>query len=234
MYSIAEELENIGKQKGIEQGIRQGKEETYYRMFSNNRTLEDISEFTGESMDYLYRLHEKYLDMVREEGKYESGTMSNGKFNCFYSSPIGSLKIEATEQGICAIRFLGEKALSQEECSAASHPLLQQAVRELDEYFRGDRQVFTLPLVPQGTPFQHSVWEALQKIPYGATCSYGEIAAAIGNPKASRAVGMANNKNPLPILIPCHRVIGADGRLVGYGGGLDIKRKLLALEQGQR
>lgn len=151
---------------------------------------------------------------------------------CFYLSPIGALKIEATGKGICAIHFQGEKVLSQKELSIPSHPLLRQAVSELDEYFRGSRQGFTLPLAPQGTPFQHSVWEALQKIPYGSTCSYGEIAAAIGNPKASRAVGMANNRNPLPIVIPCHRVIGADGRLVGYGGGLDIKRKLLALEQG--
>ena len=152
---------------------------------------------------------------------------------CFCSSPIGVLKIEATGKGICAIHFQKEKELSQAELSIPPHPLMQQAVRELGEYFNGDRRVFTLPLAPQGTPFQHSVWEALQKIPYGTTCSYGEIAAAIGNPKASRAVGMANNRNPLPILIPCHRVIGADGRRVGYGGGLDIKRKLLALEQGQ-
>ena len=101
------------------------------------------------------------------------------------------------------------------------------------EYFSGRRQVFTLPLALEGTPFQHRVWEALRKIPYGSTCSYGEVAAAVGNPKASRAVGMANNRNPLPVLIPCHRVIGADGGLVGYGGGLDIKKKLLALERGK-
>lgn len=150
---------------------------------------------------------------------------------CFYLSPIGLLKIHTTEQGLCAIEFLGEGVLPKEKSVSSPHPLLQQAVRELDEYFRGERRVFTLPLAPQGTPFQHSVWEALQRIPYGTTCSYGEIAATIGNPRASRAVGMANNKNPLPILIPCHRVIGADGRLVGYGGGLDIKKKLLALEQ---
>ena len=154
-------------------------------------------------------------------------------FDCFCPSPIGTLKIVAAEQGICALHFQGEKVLSQKELSAPLHPVLRQAVRELDEYFSGDRRVFTLPMTPKGTPFQHLVWEALQKIPYGTTCSYGEIAAAIGNPRASRAVGMANNRNPLPIFIPCHRVIGADGRLVGYGGGLDIKRKLLALEQGQ-
>lgn len=176
--------------------------------------------------------------MVHEEGKYRSNTSDKFTMNdkyvlyCFYQSLIGVLKIETSEKGICAIHFQRDKMLAQKEPSAVLHPLLKQAVQELDEYFCGERQEFTLPLAPQGTPFQHLVWDALQKIPYGTTCSYGEIAAAIGNPKASRAVGMANNRNPLPILVPCHRVIGADGKLVGYAGGLDIKRKLLALEQG--
>lgn len=152
------------------------------------------------------------------------------QLSCFCPSPIGNLKIETDSHGITAIHFMGEEPLSCTDNLLPLHPLLQQAMQELNEYFNGCRQVFTLPLAPQGTPFQHTVWHALQKIPYGTTCSYGQIAAAIGNPKASRAVGMANNRNPLPILIPCHRVIGADGRLVGYGGGLDIKRKLLALE----
>ena len=140
---------------------------------------------------------------------------------CICASPVGVLKIERVEQGISAVRFLGENTISEMEYTDPMHPLLQQAVRELGEYFSGRRQ------------FQHRVWEALRKIPYGSTCSYGEVAAAVGNPKASRAVGMANNRNPLPVLIPCHRVIGADGGLVGYGGGLDIKKKLLALERGK-
>ena len=150
---------------------------------------------------------------------------------CLYSSPVGLLKIERTKQGICGLYFLKDQPAPPHR-AAPDHPLLQQAVQELDEYFAGRRTVFTVPLAPEGTPFQLTVWQALQNIPYGSTCSYGEIAAAIGNPKASRAVGMANNKNPLPIFIPCHRVIGANGKLVGYGGGLDIKEKLLALEQG--
>lgn len=110
-------------------------------------------------------------------------------------------------------------------------PLLQEAARQLTAYFQGQLRDFSLPLQPQGTTFQRSVWEQLQRIPYGQTRSYGDIARACGNPKASRAVGMANNRNPISIIIPCHRVIGADGKLVGYGGGLDIKIRLLELEK---
>lgn len=110
-------------------------------------------------------------------------------------------------------------------------PLLQEAAHQLTAYFQGQLRDFSLPLQPKGTTFQRSVWEQLQRIPYGQTCSYGDIARACGNPKASRAVGMANNRNPISIIIPCHRVIGADGKLVGYGGGLDIKIRLLELEK---
>ena len=108
---------------------------------------------------------------------------------------------------------------------------MQEAARQLTAYFQGQLRNFSLPLQPKGTTFQRSVWEQLQRIPYGQTCSYGDIARACGNPKASRAVGMANNRNPISIIIPCHRVIGADGKLVGYGGGLDIKIRLLELEK---
>ena len=110
-------------------------------------------------------------------------------------------------------------------------PTLRKAAQELSEYFAGNRKEFDIPLNPKGTDFQKSVWNALCTIPYGKTMSYGQVAAQIGNPKASRAVGMANNKNPIPILIPCHRVIGANGKLVGYGGGIWMKQKLLELEQ---
>lgn len=108
--------------------------------------------------------------------------------------------------------------------------LLRRAARQLEEYFAGKRTIFDLPLAPQGTPFQQDVWHALCTVPYGKTASYGQIAARIGRPKACRAVGMANHTNPIPIFIPCHRIIGANGNLTGYGGGLDIKRALLALE----
>ena len=99
------------------------------------------------------------------------------------------------------------------------------------EYFEGEREIFTIPLAPKGTPFQQRVWAALREIPYGATRSYKELAIAVGNEKACRAVGMANNRNPLPIFIPCHRVVGSDGKLVGYAGGLDVKKHLLELEK---
>ena len=104
-------------------------------------------------------------------------------------------------------------------------------VLQLEEYFSGKRSSFSLPMAPVGTQFMQDVWQALVTIPYGEVRSYRDIAKAIGNPKACRAVGMANNRNPLPIIIPCHRVIGANGKLVGYAGGLDCKEKLLALEK---
>jgi len=110
-------------------------------------------------------------------------------------------------------------------------PLIKKAINQIDEYFSGKRKTFNLPLVLHGTDFQIKVWNALQQIPYGETRSYGEIAIMIKNPKACRAVGMANNRNPIAIVIPCHRVIGSDGSLVGFGGGLGVKEKLLGLER---
>lgn len=109
-------------------------------------------------------------------------------------------------------------------------PLLLKTIKQLEEYFGGQRRKFDLPLNPQGTEFQKKVWSALEEIPYGETRSYKEIAVRVGNPAACRAVGMANNRNPIAIIIPCHRVIGSNGDLTGYAGGLDIKRRLLAIE----
>ncbi|NLX63372.1 MAG: methylated-DNA--[protein]-cysteine S-methyltransferase [Clostridiaceae bacterium] len=108
--------------------------------------------------------------------------------------------------------------------------LIRKASRQIDEYLKGDRKIFDLPIFAVGTPFQQMVWEALKTIPYGETRSYKDIAVQIGKAKACRAVGMANNRNPIAIIIPCHRVIGSKGALVGYGGGLDIKKHLLGLE----
>ena len=110
-------------------------------------------------------------------------------------------------------------------------PLLEQAEQQLQEYFRGARKTFALPLAPEGTPFQNRVWAELQIIPYGQTCTYKQLACMADCPKGFRAVGMANNRNPLPILIPCHRVIGADGSMTGYTGGVELKRILLDLEK---
>ena len=139
-------------------------------------------------------------------------------------TPIGRLKLCADGDGLCSLRF----ASTGEEMDAA--PLLLQAERELEEYFAGRRTAFSVPLSMHGTPFQMEVWAALREIPYGETRSYAALASQIGRPRACRAVGMANHVNPLPILVPCHRVLGADGRLTGYAGGLDVKKYLLELE----
>jgi methylated-DNA-[protein]-cysteine S-methyltransferase len=116
----------------------------------------------------------------------------------------------------------------------AADPVLAEAARQLDAYFAGDLREFSLPLRPSGTPFQLSVWEALREIPYGETATYGDLARSVGRPTAARAVGRANGQNPLPIVVPCHRVIGTDGTLTGYAGGLSFKQALLALESGHR
>jgi methylated-DNA-[protein]-cysteine S-methyltransferase len=139
-------------------------------------------------------------------------------------TPLGLMTLTERDGALIAAEF---GALAPNVPS----PLLRRAGLELGEYFAGTRRSFTLPLSPQGTDFQRAVWAALLEIPYGETRSYGEIARAVGKPGAARAVGMANNRNPLPVFIPCHRVIGADGALVGYGGGLEKKRFLLALEK---
>ena len=138
-------------------------------------------------------------------------------------TPIGPLTLEADENAVTAIRFSAGGAQD-------ASPLLDAAEAQLREYFAGARRTFDLPLAPRGTAFQQRVWTASRTIPYGETRTYGELAAAIDSPNASRAVGMANHRNPIPIIIPCHRVIGANGTLTGYAGGLEIKRRLLALE----
>lgn len=143
-------------------------------------------------------------------------------------SVLGKLLLEEEDGKIVCLLFERDIPANVEQSDT---PTLQKVAQELSEYFAGNRKEFDIPLNPKGTDFQKSVWNALCTIPYGKTMSYGQVAAQIGNPKASRAVGMANNKNPIPILIPCHRVIGANGKLVGYGGGIWIKQKLLELEQ---
>lgn len=144
-------------------------------------------------------------------------------------SPVGELTL-TEENGALTGLYFGARPGGEE----GSSPLLEEAARQLRAYFAGQRQAFSLPLAPRGTAFQLQVWQALQTIPYGEVRTYGEIARAIGKPKACRAVGMANHKNPISIIVPCHRVVGADGSLTGYGGGLAAKEFLLALEQGGR
>lgn len=160
-------------------------------------------------------------------------TMNNDTIieNCaILKTPIGRLVIKENGTAVTAIRMAQEK----EEVSKAQEkeaPLLRDIKNQLQEYFNGQRRCFDLPLQPAGTTFQQKVWQALRQIPYGETRSYKELADMIGNPKACRAVGGANNKNPILILIPCHRVIGTDGSLTGFAAGLSAKKYLLELEQ---
>lgn len=142
-----------------------------------------------------------------------------------YDTPIGPLTLESDGDFLTHIRFgtIGD-------AFEVPSPVLLQAERELDEYFLGSRKEFTVPLKMDGTPFQMACWEALKAIPYGETRTYGDIAAAVGRPKAVRAVGMANNVNPIPIIVPCHRVIGKDGNLRGYADGVPAKICLLQIE----
>jgi methylated-DNA-[protein]-cysteine S-methyltransferase len=145
----------------------------------------------------------------------------------FYHSPIGVIAIEGTKKGISAVSFVKGSPAEAGAVPAG----LKATVRQLDEYFRGLRKEFSIELSVGGTPFQRKVWRQLQKIPFGRTVSYGELAAAVGLPQAARAVGRANGQNPVAIILPCHRVIGADGRLTGYGGGLWRKGWLLNHER---
>lgn len=159
----------------------------------------------------------------------------------------GQLLLCATDEGLCYVRFgsftenesllrtwLHKQMRNFELQHGVRHVLLEDAMRQMRQYFARTLQVFQLPLDIYGTAFQKQVWSALQQIEYGTTKSYKEIAEALAHPRAVRAVGMANNRNPLSIVIPCHRVIGHDGRLVGYGGGIEAKKALLALEGFQQ
>jgi methylated-DNA-[protein]-cysteine S-methyltransferase len=146
--------------------------------------------------------------------------------------PAGPLLLALSSRGLLKLEFdRGQAAEGDKQTWQESAAALQPWLTELDEYFSGQRRKFSLPLDLRGTDFQLKCWQALLEIPYGETRSYGDMARAIGHPHAFRAVGMANNRNPIAIVVPCHRVIASDGTLCGYGGGLDIKRKLLELEQ---
>lgn len=154
-------------------------------------------------------------------------------FYTYFKSPVGTLKLIASDRGLTAVLWENDppkRVRLAESIPSAEHPVLQQSVQELSEYFAGTRSDFSIPLEPQGTEFQRKVWTALTEIPYGKTWSYGELAKRIGNAKASRAVGAANGKNPISIIVPCHRVIGTGGQLTGFAGGLPAKKFLLSLE----
>jgi methylated-DNA-[protein]-cysteine S-methyltransferase len=150
-------------------------------------------------------------------------------------SPVGPMRLATDGAGLRRIDFLDGRADRRAPADwIRDDAAFAGVIEQLRAYFAGALRDFTAPLAPQGTSFQQDVWLRLRDIPYGETISYSELAMRVGNPRAFRAVGLANGQNPIPILIPCHRVIGKDGTLVGYGGGLHIKEKLLALERGGR
>jgi AraC family transcriptional regulator of adaptative response/methylated-DNA-[protein]-cysteine methyltransferase len=158
-------------------------------------------------------------------------------------TPLGTMIAAATGRGVCMLEYADSRHLESESRQLAAafgvapaegkNPHLDTLCRQLDEYFAGERREFDIPLDPVGTPFQKEVWEALRRIPYGRTITYGRQAAIIGRPSATRAVANANGRNKISIVLPCHRVIGADGSLTGYGGGMERKKKLLELEGRQ-
>jgi methylated-DNA-[protein]-cysteine S-methyltransferase len=152
----------------------------------------------------------------------------------YLETSIGSLLLTSADSGLHSVLFPknGRRAVPDPGWHEDASPL-REPIRQLRAYFAGELEEFDLTLAPQGTPFQQKVWGELCRIPYGETISYGELAKRLGNPNASRAVGLANGSNPIPIIIPCHRVIGSNGKLTGYGGGLPLKEKLLALERRQ-
>ena len=183
--------------------------------------------------DVMKRVEACFVDAPRKaQGK--SAPKAPSEAVAVIASPVGPLRLRAGSQGLVAIEFAGRArpaAIKGGDDAAQTH--LNKVQTQLAEYFAGKRRDFKLRLAGSGTDFQQRCWQALMDIPFGETRSYADIANAIGQPKAVRAVGLANNRNPLPIVVPCHRVIGADGSLTGYGGGLEAKRWLLALEQGR-
>ncbi|MFA0087871.1 cysteine methyltransferase [Vibrio sp. 10N.286.49.C2] len=152
-------------------------------------------------------------------------------FYTIVNSPLGQVTIQATDQGLTGLWF-EEQTTQPNELGEerATHPVLLLTKQQLGEYFSGDRKTFDVPLAAIGTPFQNQVWKALCDVPFGQAISYQELAERIGNPKAVRAVGSANGKNPISVIVPCHRVIGKSGQLTGYAGGVERKKALLKLE----
>lgn len=150
-------------------------------------------------------------------------------FTYFYEFDIGKIGISEHSGSITHVYFMDDAL--PEDIQISETPLLEEAAQQLESYLKGQLKEFSLSLAPAGTAFMKQVWTSLCRIPYGKTVSYQELAAKIGNPKAARAIGLANNRNPIPIFIPCHRVIGADGSLTGYRGGIALKKRLLDLEK---
>ncbi len=150
-----------------------------------------------------------------------------------FPTAIGALTVAGDSRAVRYVHFEREGGPRASWVKSRAG-VVRDAQSQLEEYLERGRRAFDVPLAAEGTPFQRSVWDELRKIPYGETVSYGELARRIGQPTAARAVGAANGANPIPIIVPCHRAVGADGSLTGFGGGIAVKRKLLALEAGQR
>jgi methylated-DNA-[protein]-cysteine S-methyltransferase len=184
--------------------------------------------------------HVKSAGRSSERSKYNFGTAgTDGSVTLFYkpmASPVGELKLVAEKNALVAVLWDNERENRVRLGAMTSdpgHPLLIEAQRQLEEYFCGRRTAFDLSLDLRGSQFQRRVWQALRRIPFGATRTYAAIARELGVPRAARAVGAANGRNPLAIVVPCHRMIGADGALTGFAGGIDIKARLLDFEAGR-
>ena len=155
----------------------------------------------------------------------------------FYDSPMGKMLIVAADEGLRGLYFIDQKYYREVEdgwTRAPKHHVVRQTAREMQQYFAGDRKEFDVPLAAEGTPFQARVWTAISSVKYGASITYSELARRAGHPDAIRAAGTATGRNPITIIVPCHRIVGSDGSLTGYAGGLDRKRALQALESGTR
>ena len=158
-----------------------------------------------------------------------------GAVHCQFETPVGSLRVVATEEGLVALLWPDDEGrVRLPPSQQGSNPIIEQTRRQVGEYFAGTRRTFDLPVTPLGTEFQKQVWATLESIPYGTTTTYGTLAGRLGRPTAARAVGAANGRNPISIIVPCHRVIGKNGSLTGFGGGLATKRFLLDLESGTK
>lgn len=196
---------------------------------NSDQQVIDIAYSLGfESLSAFFTFFRKHTDMTPGEFRGIAETPSNDTIHTLYDTALGPVTITASDLAVEAVVFgnkIPEGSMNQKT------ELTDKTALQLEEYFQGERKHFDFPTAPKGTEFQMKVWDALQKIPYGETRTYKEIAQAVGNPNAARAIGMANNKNKLMVLIPCHRVIGANGALVGYAGGIGIKEKLLKLEK---
>ena len=215
---------------------------------------------TNQNIPSATTLNKALRDAAHRPGAYassskgEQGAASDAVRLWFADTPLGPALAGGIGCGLCLLTFPPDGTLAEADAQpvsiceyiantarrfdlpiswsdSASHPLTDQLAKELAEWFSGARRDFEIPLVLRGTPFQQSVWKALQAIPYGAVRSYGDLARSLGKPEAAQAVGAANGRNPVAIIVPCHRVIGANGSLTGYAGGLERKRFLLALEQ---